>query len=199
MMMTQKAQEELLARLGDRPIVLVGLMGAGKSAVGRKLASSLGLRFVDADREIEKAANMAIPDIFASYGEPEFRRLEASVMARLLEGGACVLATGGGAFINDETRATIAARGVSVWLSADLDLLMKRVSRKSDRPLLQNDNPREVMRALIDKRYPVYATADVTVQSRDVTKEQMAGSVIDALGRRLANHSGDGEIKVSAS
>ena len=185
MMMTDTARAGLLRRLGDRPIVLVGLMGAGKSAIGRKLAARLGLRFVDADREIETAANMAIPDIFASYGEAEFRRLEASVMARLLDGGAHVLATGGGAFIDAGTRRTIAEKGISVWLSADLDLLMKRVSRKSGRPLLNDDDPRAVMRTLIDARYPVYAEADVTVPSRDVSKEHMADAVIGALRAHL--------------
>lgn len=176
---------DLSAALGARPIVLIGLMGAGKSVIGRKVASRLALQFVDADKEIEKAASMSIPDIFASYGEPEFRRLEASVMARLLTDGAKVLATGGGAFMNADTRNAIARHGVSVWLSADLDLLMSRVSRKSNRPLLKSDNPRAVMQALMDERYPVYAQADVTVASRDTTKDQMADAVVAALHRHL--------------
>lgn len=167
--------------LAGRPVVLIGLMGAGKSAIGRKLAGRLGLPFIDADHEIEAAANMSIPDIFETYGEPEFRRLEASVMARLLASGSCVLATGGGAFMNADTRASIAASAISVWLSADLDLLMSRVSRKATRPLLRAADPRAVMQKLMDERYPVYATADITVTSRDASKEEMAEAVIEAL------------------
>ena len=173
------------ARLEQRPIVLVGLMGAGKSAIGRKLAGRLGIAFVDADREIEKAANMTIAEIFEHYGEPEFRRLEASVMNRLLHGGAQVLATGGGAFMNPDTRRAIAECGISVWLSADLDLLMSRVMRKPTRPRLQKPNPRAVMRDLIEERYPVYAKADLEVLSREATKDQMANDVLAALDQYL--------------
>ncbi|WP_306119545.1 MULTISPECIES: shikimate kinase [unclassified Roseitalea] len=181
----QSAIDRLRVQLAGRPIVLVGLMGAGKSAIGRKLAARLGLAFVDADREIEKAASMPIPEIFANYGEPEFRRLEASVTARLLAAEKTVLATGGGAFMNPETRRNIADAAVSVWLCADLDLLMSRVSRKPTRPLLQDDDPRGVMERLMRERYPVYAQADVTVQSRDIGKEQMAETVIAALCSHL--------------
>ncbi|QBK29203.1 shikimate kinase [Roseitalea porphyridii] len=177
---------EVAARLNGRPIVLIGMMGAGKSAIGRKLAARLDWPFVDADHEIEAAANMSIPDIFEAYGEPEFRRLEASVMARLLDAGSSVLATGGGAFMNADTRAAIAASAVSVWLSADIDLLMARVARKSTRPLLKAPDPRAVMQKLIDERYPVYARADVTVASRDASKEEMAQTVIEALHDHLA-------------
>lgn len=180
---------EVAASLDGRPIVLIGMMGAGKSAIGRKLAARLDWPFVDADHEIETAANMSIPDIFEAYGEPEFRRLEASVMARLLDAGPSVLATGGGAFMNADTRAAIAASAVSVWLSADIDLLMARVARKSTRPLLKAPDPRAVMQKLIDERYPVYALADVTVASRDASKEEMAQTVIEALHDHLAGTS----------
>lgn len=203
MMTTQRdadsAQSIVLKRLDNRPIVLVGLMGAGKSAIGRKLATRLGLRFVDADREIEKAANMTIPDIFSTYGEDEFRRLEASVMARLLDGGAQVLATGGGAFMNAETRQEIARTGVSVWLSADLNLLMKRVARKTDRPLLRDADPRGVMQRLIDERYPVYAGADVEIVSRDVGKDQMVDAVLAGLANLLSNDAPVAEVQSDPS
>ncbi|MEL6920739.1 MAG: shikimate kinase [Pseudomonadota bacterium] len=175
----------IVAKLGGRPIVLVGLMGAGKSAIGRKLAQALGLPFLDGDTEIEKAADMPVADIFEAYGEPEFRRLETNVMRRLLGEGELVLATGGGAFMGETTRGAIKAASVSVWLSADLDLLMARVMRKSTRPLLQKPNPRAIMQELMDKRYPVYAQADITVQSQDVSKEAMADIVMTALENHL--------------
>jgi shikimate kinase len=168
-------------RLGNRPIVLVGLMGAGKTSVGRRLAEKLGLAFVDADHEIEAAAGQPIKDIFAEHGEAYFREGERRVIQRLLGNGAQVLATGGGAYMNDETRARIRAEGVSVWLRAPLPLLMKRVAKRQDRPLLQTEDPEAVMRALMDKRYPIYALADVTVESRDVQHGQMVNDVIRAL------------------
>lgn len=169
--------------LGTHPIVLVGLMGAGKSSVGRRLAEKLAIPFVDADQEIETAAGKTIPEIFADHGEPYFREGERRVIARLLDRGAQVLATGGGAFMNEETRARISDRGISVWLRADLPLLMKRVAKRPGRPLLQNEDPEAVMRALIEKRYPVYATADVAVESRDVQHGQMVNDVIRALAQ----------------
>uniref|UniRef100_UPI0040568E32 shikimate kinase n=1 Tax=Oceaniradius stylonematis TaxID=2184161 RepID=UPI0040568E32 len=187
--MTEKSPDmakQVADRLDGRPVVLIGLMGAGKSAIGRKLAARLELPFIDADHEIEEAASMSIADIFEHYGEAEFRRLEASVMTRLLGAGATVLATGGGAFMNADTRAAIGAAGVSVWLSADLDLLMARVSRKATRPLLRAPDPRAVMQKLMDERYPVYATADVTVISRDVGKDEMADTVVEALHHHLS-------------
>jgi shikimate kinase len=186
--MTEKSPDmakQVADRLDGRPVVLIGLMGAGKSAIGRKLAARLELPFIDADHEIEEAASMSVADIFEHYGEAEFRRLEASVMTRLLGAGATVLATGGGAFMNADTRAAIGAAGVSVWLSADLDLLMARVSRKATRPLLRAPDPRAVMQKLMDERYPVYATADVTVISRDVGKDEMADTVVEALHHHL--------------
>jgi shikimate kinase len=174
-------QAELLAALGARSLVLVGLMGAGKTTVGRKLAQRLGLPFVDADQEIERAAGKTIPEIFADHGEPYFRDGERRVIARLLAEGPQVLATGGGAFMHPETRAAIAASGVSVWLKADLPLLMKRVKRRSNRPLLANDDPEAVMRRLMADRYPVYGLADVTVECRDVAQSAMVNDVVRAL------------------
>ncbi len=171
----------LAERLGNRPIVLVGLMGAGKTAIGRRVASLLRLPFVDSDHEIEAASRMSVPDLFEKYGEDEFRALEQRVIARLLHDGARVLATGGGAFMNAETRAAIREAAVSVWLKADLDTLMGRVARKQNRPLLKAENPRAVMEKLMQLRYPVYAEADVTVQTRDERREVIADEVIAAV------------------
>ncbi|MFO1120848.1 MAG: shikimate kinase [Hyphomicrobiales bacterium] len=178
-----KEAETVRECLGSRPIVLVGLMGAGKSSVGRRLAEKLRIPFVDADQEIENAAGKTIPEIFADHGEAYFREGERRVIARLLGQGAQVLATGGGAFMNDETRARIADGSVSVWLKAELPLLMKRVAKRPGRPLLQTGDPGAVMRDLIARRYPVYALADVTVESRDVQHGQMVNDVIRALAQ----------------
>lgn len=167
--------------LGTKVVVLVGLMGAGKSTVGRKVATMLGLPFKDADNEIESAARMSVPELFDAYGEAEFRDLERRVILRLLEDGPMVLATGGGAYMNAETREAIAANGVSIWLNAELDVLMDRVSRRQNRPLLKNDDPRGVMQRLMDVRYPVYALADLHVMTRDDKKEVIAGEMIDVL------------------
>jgi len=167
--------------IGQRSIVLVGLMGAGKSAIGRKVAAMLELPFVDADTEIESVSQMTIPELFEHYGEPEFRALEKRVVSRLLKSGPRVLATGGGAFINDSTRQAIRRRGISVWLSADLDLLMERVSRRQNRPLLRDPDPRGVMRRLMDERYPIYREATIEVASRDISKEEMAANVVAAI------------------
>ena len=178
-----KEAETVRERLGIQPIVLVGLMGAGKTSVGRRLADKLDIPFIDADHEIEVAAGKSIAEIFADHGEPYFREGERRVIARLLGGGAKVLATGGGAYINDETRGRIQKKGVSVWLNAPLALLMKRVMKRQDRPLLKTEDPEAVMRGLIDKRYPVYGLADVTVESRDVQHGQMVNDVIRALAQ----------------
>jgi shikimate kinase len=156
-------------------------MGAGKSSIGRRLAAKLGLPFVDADQEIEAAADKTISEIFADHGEHYFREGERRVICRLMEGGEQVIATGGGAFVNEETHARIKQGGVSVWLKAELPLLMKRVSKRNDRPLLRGGDPESVMRDLIAKRYPIYADADVTVESRDVQHAQMVGDVIRAV------------------
>ena len=169
--------------LGRRSIVLVGIMGAGKSSVGRRLAARLGVPFVDADTEIEKAAGMSIAEIFAEHGEPYFRAGESRVIARLLDGGPQVLATGGGAFMNPETRATVRAKGVSVWLRATLDVLSRRIRRRNDRPLLKGVDPMETLRRLMDERYPVYAEADLTVESRDVPHEAIVDEVVESLRR----------------
>jgi shikimate kinase len=182
-------RQERLARireaLGPRSIVLIGLMGAGKTAVGRRLANRLELPFIDADTEIELAAGASVSEIFAEHGEGYFRQGECKVIKRLLEGGPQVLATGGGAYMNPETRATIKARGLSVWLKADLKVLLKRVGRRDSRPLLARGDPEKVMKKLIEERYPIYAEADVTVESRDVPHDVIVGAVIDALAARL--------------
>lgn len=178
-----KEAEIIREHLGNRPVVLIGLMGAGKTSIGRRLAEKLGFTFVDADHEIEQAAGKSISEIFADHGEAYFREGERRVLARLLGNGRQVLATGGGAYMNDETRARIQEHGVSVWLKAPLDLLMKRVMKRQDRPLLKAEDPEAVMRGLIDKRYPVYAHADVTVESRDVQHGQMVNDVIRALAQ----------------
>ncbi|GAA4120873.1 shikimate kinase [Aminobacter aganoensis] len=175
----------LLERLGARSIVFVGLMGAGKTAIGRKVSQVLGLRFIDSDHEIESVSRMTIPELFERYGEAEFRALEQRVIGRVLESGPQVLSTGGGAFMNAQTRSAIAAQGVSVWLRADLDLLMERVSKKQNRPLLQNADPRAVLAKLMDERYPVYGLADLTVATRDDRKEAIASEVIEALCSHL--------------
>ena len=171
----------LVAALGRRSIVLVGMMGAGKSSVGRKLASRLGLAFVDADSKIEEAAGMSIPDIFETRGEAEFRSGEARVIARLLDGGPQVLATGGGAFMNSVTRTLIRTKAMSVWLKADFDVLMKRIKRRSDRPMLKTADPAATLKHLMDVRYPIYAEADVTVESREVVHEVIVEEILDRL------------------
>ncbi len=174
-------RDELAALLAGRPLVLVGMMGAGKTTVGRRLAARLGRHFVDSDEEVEKAAGMTIEDIFATHGETDFRAGEVRVIARLLKDHDLVLGTGGGAFINAETRALVKQSAVSVWIKADFELLFARVQRRSNRPLLKTANPRQTLMDLIDKRYPVYAEADVTVVSSDVPQDQVAGEVIEAV------------------
>lgn len=178
-----KEAEAVRQQMGSRPIVLVGLMGAGKTSVGRRLAEKLGVPFVDADHEIEAAAGKSIKEIFADHGEPYFREGERRVIQRLIGNGAQVLATGGGAYINDETRARIQEKGISVWLRASLPLLMKRVGKRNDRPLLMADDPEAVMRGLMETRYPIYALADIMVESRDVQHGQMVNDVIRALAQ----------------
>jgi shikimate kinase len=175
----------LAAALGRRSIVLVGMMGAGKSSIGRRLAARLSIPFVDADAEIEEAASMSIADIFAVHGESYFRAGEARVIARLLEHGPQVLATGGGAFMNVQTRATIRDKAVSVWLKADLDVLTKRLRRRNDRPLLKTEDPIATLSKLLVVRDPIYAEADVTVVSRDVTHEVIVDEIIAAVCGKL--------------
>lgn len=183
--LAHRQASEVLDLLGDRTIVFVGLMGAGKTAIGRKVSQALDLPFVDSDHEIESVSRMAIPELFERYGEPEFRALEQRVLERLLRAGPRVVSTGGGAFMNEQTRSAIGEHGVSVWLKADLDLLMERVVKKQNRPLLKNPDPRAVMSRLMDERYPVYALADVTVETRDARREIIADEVISALAGHL--------------
>src|SRR5438270_2798457 len=178
-------EAEILAALGTRLIVLVGMMGAGKSTIGRRLAARLGVPFLDADSEIETAAGMSIPDIFEAHGEPHFRDGEARVIARLLESGPAVLATGGGAFMREETRNRIRGKAISVWLKADADIIMRRVRRRADRPLLQTPDPEATVGRLISEREPVYQHADLTIWSRDVPHEKIVDECIDALHARL--------------
>jgi len=183
---SRTVEAEIVDALGRRSLVLVGMMGAGKSSVGRKLAARLGVLFLDADNEIEAAAGMTIPEIFETRGEPEFRSGEARVIARLLDGGPQVLATGGGAYMNAETRALIAQKGISIWLKADADVLMRRIKRRNDRPLLRTADPEATLKRLIDERYPVYALADLTVESRDVSHEVIVDEMIEALAGKLS-------------
>lgn len=165
----------------SRSIVLIGLMGAGKTTIGRRLAAQLALPFADADHEIEAAAGCTVAEIFARHGEQAFREGERKVIARLLEGPRHVLATGGGAFMNAETRDLIREKGLSVWLRADLDLLMERVARRQNRPLLQTADPRAVMQRLMTERYPVYAEADVVVDSTGAPHDHIVQDVIRAI------------------
>lgn len=182
---------DLRAILGQRAIVLVGMMGSGKSSVGRRLAARLGLPFVDADTEIETAAHMTIPEIFAQRGEAEFREGERRVISRVLTTRApLVLATGGGAFMNAETRARVKELGISVWLKAEPDVLMRRVRKRSNRPLLQTADPEATLRRMLAEREPVYALADITIQSSDEPHEIVVGETIAALGDYLGPATG---------
>lgn len=178
-------EKAIVEALNGRTIVLVGIMGCGKSTVGRRLAQRLGLNFLDADSEIERAANKTITEIFAEHGEPYFRSGEERVIARLLQEGPQVLATGGGAFMSEATRNEIAAHGVSIWLKAEFDTVMARVRRRSTRPLLQNPDPEGTMRALMEKRHPVYALAELTVLSREVPHETVVDDIMEALCQHL--------------
>lgn len=167
--------------LGNRNLVLVGLMGAGKSSVGRIVAAQLGISFIDTDAEIERVSRMTVAELFAAYGEQEFRALEARVIKRILRTGPRVVSTGGGAFINERTRKFIKRSGLSLWLKADLDVLWERVMKRDTRPLLRTENPRKTLEDLMNVRYPIYAEADITVLSRDVRKERMANEVLAAV------------------
>ena len=173
------------ARLKGRSIVFIGLMGAGKTAIGRRAAHELWLPFSDSDHEIEHVSRMTIPELFDEYGEAEFRSLERRVIARLLKSRPGVISMGGGAFMDDATRRAIGEKGISVWLKADIETLMSRVMRKRNRPLLKNDNPRAVMEELIRKRYPVYSDADVTITTCSERKEVITAEVIEAIAGYL--------------
>ena len=165
----------------SRTIVLVGLMGAGKTTVGRRLAKHLGLPFVDSDHEIEKAAGMSVAEIFECFGEADFRSGERRVIGRLLDGKQQVVATGGGAFINEETRALIKDKGLSIWLDADIDILVERTARRDTRPLLKTGNPREILSRLAAERAPFYAQADIKVPSSDGPHEDVVERIVEAL------------------
>jgi shikimate kinase len=175
----------LAAALGSRSIVLIGMMGAGKSSIGKRLAARLGIPFADADAAIEEAAGMSIPDIFDAHGEPSFRSGEARVIARLLEAGPQVLATGGGSFMNSETRERIHEKGISVWLKADVDVLLRRVKRRDNRPLLKSDDPAATLADLLAAREPVYSQAHLTVMSRDVPHEIIVEEIVTLLCGKL--------------
>jgi shikimate kinase len=175
----------LTAALRQRSIVLIGMMGAGKSSIGRRLAARLGIPFADADAEIEEAAGMSVADIFEVHGESSFRSGEARVIARLLEHGPQVLATGGGAFISPQTRAKIQEKGISVWLKAEIDVLSRRLRRRSDRPLLKTPDPTATLATLLAARNPIYGEANLMVVSRDVPHEVIVEEIVTALRTQL--------------
>ena len=176
---------EIAAALGARSIVLIGMMGAGKSTIGRRLSARLRLPFLDADVEIEAAAGMSIPDIFETHGEAHFRDGEARVIARLLDSDPAVIATGGGAFMREETRNRIRDKAVSIWLKAEAEIIMRRVRRRADRPLLQTPDPAATVDRLLGEREPVYQNADITIWSRDVPHEKIVEECIEALHAKL--------------
>ena len=189
---------EIVSALGARSIVLIGMMGAGKSTIGRRLATRLRLPFVDADSEIELAhAGMTIPEIFSEHGEPYFRDGEARVIARLLDQGPGVLATGGGAVLREETRRRIRDQAISIWLKADADIILRRVRRRADRPLLQTADPAATVRQLLDQREPIYRSADITVASRDVPHEKIVDECVAALHGRLCGGAAGAKQAVS--
>ena len=174
-------REKARVALGGRNLVLIGLMGAGKSAIGRLTAQALGIPFIDSDHEIERVSRMSITDLFVAYGETEFRALEARVIKRLLKSGPRVISTGGGAFINETSRRYNKRGGLTLWLKADLDVLWERVNKRDSRPLLKTENPKQTLENLMNARYPIYAEADLTVHSRDVRKDVMVDEVLAAL------------------
>jgi len=186
------AEAEIVAALGLRLVVLIGMMGAGKSTIGRRLAARLRLPFIDADAEIEAAAGMSIPEIFEAHGEPHFRDGEARVIARLLEGGPAVLATGGGSFMREETRRRIGDKAVSIWLKADAEVIMRRVRRRADRPLLQNADPEAAVIRLIGEREPIYQVADLTIASREVPHDKIVDECVEALHAYLCGDAAPG-------
>lgn len=189
---TGEAERTVLAGLGNRAIVLIGMMGAGKTSIGRRLAQRLHLSFLDADQEIEVAAAMSIPEIFAAHGEPAFRDGERRVIQRILSAGAPqVLSTGGGAFLNAATRANVAAHGISVWLKAEPEVLFNRVKRRSNRPLLNTPDPEGTLRRLLAEREPFYSLADITVRSRDVAHDVVVNEILAALTERFRGEATD--------
>jgi shikimate kinase len=179
----QSLRDQAREALGNRNLIFVGLMGAGKSVIGRLVAHTLGIPFIDTDSEIESVSRMTIAELFAQYGETEFRALETRVVERLLKQGPRVVSTGGGAFINEATRAQIKQGGISIWLKADLDVLWDRVNRRDHRPLLKTENPRQTLEKLMIQRYPIYEQADLTVISGNVRKDVMVDEVLQAVAR----------------
>ncbi|AGA65125.1 Shikimate kinase I [Liberibacter crescens BT-1] len=169
------------AALGKRNLILVGLMGAGKTVIGQKIAGLLEIPFIDTDHEIESVSSMTIVELFNKYGENEFRALEARVIKRILQDSPYIVATGGGAFINEESRSYIKKGGICLWLKADLDLLWKRVKKRNNAPLLKTDNPKETVRELMQVRYQIYEQADIVMQSLDLPKEEMADKIIEKI------------------
>lgn len=193
-----EAIDVIRSRIGTRAIVLVGLMGCGKSSIGKRLAAKLSLPFIDADDEIEKAAGKTINDIFNDHGEAHFRDGERKVIGRLLANGPQVLATGGGAYMNAETRKKIHEGGIAVWLKADLPVLMRRVSKRDTRPLLRTGNPEATMKALIDARYPVYADANLTIESRDEPHDVIVAELAVRLAQYLKGLNDDAAASSSS-
>jgi len=175
---------------GDDSLVLIGLMGAGKTSIGRKLAKRLDLPFIDADEEIVEAAGCSIPDIFEIYGEPAFRDVEERVIRRLLDENPCVLATGGGAFMNPRIRDAITQNALSIWLKADLDVLVQRTSKRTGRPLLKGSDPRQILGDLMTARYPIYALADLVVETGNESVNVTLESIMTALGDHLTTANG---------
>ena len=174
-------RKQALEGLAGRNLILVGLMGAGKTAIGKLVANALSIPYIDTDQEIEEAARMTVSELFAQYGEPEFRALETRVIERILTEGPAIVSTGGGAFVNPQNRALIASSGLSMWLKADLETLWERVKRRQTRPLLKTANPKQTLKDLMDSRYPIYAEADLTVLSRNARKETVMQDVLKAL------------------
>lgn len=179
---------ELVAKLGRRPIILVGMMGAGKSSIGKRLAVRLNVPFRDADTEIEEAANATIEEIFEQYGEAFFRSGERRVIQRLIGEGPSVIATGGGAFMDTDTRKAICETGVAVWLKADPDVLLARVKRRSNRPLLKGPDPEGTLRRLVEERYPLYEEAPIHILSREVSHDIVIEELLVALDEYLDDH-----------
>jgi len=178
--------DRIVSRLGKRSIVLVGMMGAGKTSIGRRLANLLHLPFLDADAEIERAANLSISEIFQNYGEAHFREGERRVVARLLADGPVVLATGGGAFMSEETRERCRESGITIWLKAEPAVLMERVRKKGNRPLLNSPNPENVLKRLLAEREPIYGLADIVIASREGPHQGVVGEILNELDARLS-------------
>ncbi len=180
-----QVKKQLLSSLDNQALVFVGLMGAGKSVIGKRVANMLGLPFYDSDQEVEKAAQMPITEIFKIYGEAEFRTLEQRVILNLIKKSPLVLATGGGAYMNQDTRKAIHQNGISIWLKVDLDILMQRVSKRPTRPLLQTANPKETMQQLMEQRYPLYEKANLTINSHKESPYRVAKNVIRSIQHYL--------------